>query len=189
MTLTVNVTLKRIMIAVDPYIVAIQSTYISSFPEIERRDFSLFCELLRNEPDFSLFAILKEDRYVGFVTCWDFTDFIYVEHFAIDESQRGGGIGSVAMKECLSLFKRKVVLEVEEVVDELTRRRVRFYEDLGFVLHRQSYQQPPYRPGTSWLDMKLMSYGEFDMDRQFELVKERLYRNVYKLKKTDQPDA
>lgn len=183
MKLADNVKLERVEDVISPYIAHVQSTYTASFPEVERRDFSLFCELIEKNPDFALFIILRDDRYVGFITCWDFREFAYVEHFAIDEASRGGGIGSIAMKEILKRMRRKVVLEVEEVVDELTQRRVAFYEALGFKRHEHAYKQPPYRKGDPWNAMNLMTFGEFDMDKQFDSVKEILYKNVYNTQK------
>ncbi|MDD4513931.1 GNAT family N-acetyltransferase [Massilibacteroides sp.] len=167
------------------YLAKVQNTYISSFPQVERRDFLLFCELLENEPLFKLFVILRNEQYSGFITCWEFPEFVYVEHFAIDESQRSGGIGSIAMMQFLELIDKPVVLEVEKVIDDLTARRVRFYEALGFTMHPDLYKQPPYRGGDSWFDMKLMSIGSFDLSSKYESVKDCIYTHVYNVKKLD----
>lgn len=185
MKLTDNVKLERLKETFSRYIGKVQSTYTASFPETERRDFYLFCRLVEDNPDFEVLVILKNEQYVGFLTYWNFHDFVFVENFAIDEAARGGGIGSITMRESLKLMGRKVVLEVETVVDELTLRRVNFYEALGFTLHEKDYKQPPYRESDSWYDLKLMTYGEFDMDKQFESIRDKIYCKVYGVKKPD----
>ena len=185
MDLRNNVTLVRIANQTEENLTKVQNTYISSFPETERRDFVLFCRLIAEEPVFKLFTILIDSKYAGFITCWQFSEFVYVEHFAIDENMRSGGIGSIAMQSFLTLIDCPVVLEVEDIVDDLTARRVRFYETLGFKLHSQDYKQPPYREKDSWYDMKLMSFGGFDLDSQYESVRNFIYSHVYNVKNPD----
>ena len=55
--------------------------------------------------------LLLEDKYSiivkrnysgdiqGFISCWDLTDFKYIEHFAVDKNQRGNNIGGKMIKE------------------------------------------------------------------------------------------
>lgn len=157
----------------------VEKTYNNSFPEGERRAFSLLRDLLRDETRFCVYALLREDIYVGFITAWIFDDFMYVEHFAIDESARNGGIGANAMKQFLSFCDKPVVLEVEMPVDEMSCRRVGFYERLGYVLDNHTYYQPPYRKGEEWLEMRLMTQGEIDLEQSFEKVKHHIHKNVY----------
>lgn len=185
MKLDGNLILAEIINLNDPNLLKLQDTLIYSFPSLERRDFVLFCRLLIEEPIFKAYAILENDEYVGFITSWEFSEFIYVENFAIDEKKRGGGIGSRTMKFVLATLNVPIVLEVEEVVDDLTARRVSFYETLGFRLHHFKYEQPPYREGDSWTPMKLMTHGDFDMENKFEWVKEQLYRKVYNIKRPE----
>ena len=135
----------------DPALDLIERTYTESFPEVERRDFSL-------------------DGYT------------YVEHFAIDPAARNGGIGAEAMKQFLVFCGTPVVLEVEMPTDEMSKRRIGFYERLGFKLDNQVYHQPPYREGGEWLEMRLMTYGDVDLEHSFELVKNCLHKNVYGVK-------
>ena len=52
----------------DPVLDLIERTYTESFPEVERRDFSLVRNLVRDESRFIVYALSKESRYVGFIT-------------------------------------------------------------------------------------------------------------------------
>ena len=96
---------KRILAADDPVLDCVERTYNDSFPEVERRDFSLVRQLIANEPDFQMYVFHREGQYVGFISGWSFDGFRYGEHFAIDPSQRNGGIGSEAMVDLLMIAK------------------------------------------------------------------------------------
>jgi RimJ/RimL family protein N-acetyltransferase len=139
----------------------------------------LFRELLDKEPKFNVYALLANDKYIGFITGWIFDAFVYVEHFAIDETVRNGGFGAVAMKQFIAQARRPVVLEVELPTDELSRRRIGFYERLGFIPDNHAYLQPPYNKGDSWLPMRLMTCGRIDLGKSFDDIKACLYKEVY----------
>ncbi len=163
----------------DPFLSQIEATYISSFPLAERRDFSLVKKLISFEPMFNVEVLLCNGLYVGFITSWNFEDFSYVEHFAIDESQRNGGIGGKALSAFISGLSRPVVLEVESPSDDMSIRRIGFYKRQGFVLNEQEYKQPPYRPGESWFPMLLMTHGPIDLSIHFDRVKNMIHKHVY----------
>ena len=136
--------------------------FMDSFPECERRPRGWFDRLVREEPRFHCMVCGMGDAMLCY---WDLAcevdgvrrrPFVYVEYLAVREELRGGGMGSEVMREWLNgVGDVPVVLEVEPPVCALTRRRVRFYENLGFRLMPDYYVQPSYGvvPG---LEMKLM---------------------------------
>lgn len=75
---------------------------------------------------------------------WHFDTFIYVEYLAVDPTLRGGGIGRRIMERLVSDSMLPVILEVEPPTDQLTTRRVAFYQRLGFQLLPDPYVQPSY---------------------------------------------
>lgn len=170
---------KFIRDVADPLLVLVRNTYDASFPKEERRDFFLVRRLLEEDRRFKMYALLLDGSYVGFITGWQFEGFVYVEHFAIDEFARNGGIGAKAMTSFLALHDDPVVLEVEMPIGEISKRRIGFYERLGFVLDHHVYFQPPYRKGELFLEMRLMTHGELDMGLSFERVKTVIHQNVY----------
>ena len=163
----------------DPLLDKVENTYNDSFPEAERRAFSLVRELVKDEPRFTVYTLFKDQVYAGFITAWSFGTFIYVEHFAIDASARNGGIGGESMKQFMALCDAPVVLEVEMPTEEMSKRRIGFYERLGYVLDDHVYFQPPYRQGEPLLEMRLMTYGAIDLKQSFEEVKNCIHRYVY----------
>ena len=61
----------------------------------------------------------------------------------------------------------------------MSTRRIHFYKRLEFTLHKKPYMQPPYRKGDNGRPMLLMTYGDIDMESDFEKVKKTLYKAIY----------
>lgn len=156
----------------------------SAFPEEERRDDKQQREYTDRNDKFHCLLIRDFDKPIGLMTYWKFKDFVYIEHFAIHENFRNGGIGQQAMQMFLQTTNLPVVLEVEmpRVKGDLTHRRIAFYRRQGFSLRRMTYKQPPYRDGDGWLPMKLMSCGKVKWLKIAETVRDTLYREVYGVK-------
>lgn len=152
--------------------------YEDSFPVDERRPWDELKKLISTGNGFfKAFSILADSQFVGFITVWEFTEAIYIEHFATDKAFRGSGIGSKALNKLTSSATRPVVLEVETAdTGDLARRRIEFYRRHGFR-DRQDfhYIQPPYSPGLASLPMTLMIHGDLDP----ETARRLLYRHVY----------
>lgn len=170
---------RRIENSSDTLLDKVEKTYNASFPEAERRAFSLVRELVDIEQRFSVFTLMKDGEYVGFITAWSFAGFTYIEHFAINPSARNGGVGGQAMRAFMASCGSPIVLEVEIPADEMSVRRIGFYERLGYTLDSHTYFQPPYRKGEPPLEMRLMSYGDINLRQSFEEVKRNLYLYVY----------
>ena len=72
--------------------------YLSSFPEDERREVSDWLTYTWSKPEFYNNIIEHGGCKTGFISFWDFGDFIYVEHFAMDVCVRGRGLGGMAIE-------------------------------------------------------------------------------------------
>ena len=131
-------------------------------------------------------ALFEEPEYriyympAGFLAVWEFESFIYIEHFAVDPALRNSGTGSAMLKELVKQYQKLICLEVELPEDELTRRRIGFYERNGFVFNEYPYIQPPISKGKSPVPLRIMTYGEAITRETFEAMKNVLYRSVYK---------
>ena len=146
----------------------IERIYTESFPPDERRDFSDVIRLLEENDDFFIVLLSDENKAVGFISYWEWNDFSYVEHFAVDSSCRGSGYGATAMTELLKRINNPAV-----------QRRIRFYERLGFVLCTRPYTQPPYSSEKQPLELYLMSFGKIDLNQVFDTVASRIHQKVY----------
>lgn len=159
----------------------VSELYLEAFPPEERRDLAAWQSLadLHGFP-FSCLGIYDGTKCLGFITIWAFDDFVYVEHFALHPDCRGGGWGSKTINRIAGQVEGKpIILEVEPPCDDITRRRVRFYERAGFHLCDRPYMQPPYRPTGCPFPLCLMATKLDFLIEHFEHVVTTLHREVY----------
>ncbi len=155
---------------------AAEALYLASFPPEERRPWP---QVADNASDPFLYGLYDEaNSFAGFITVWDFGQYAYVEHFAVDSSRRGGGIGSKAIAALRDMLGKAVVLEVEppEHPDPMSARRIAFYGRCGFALLDYPYIQPPYASGLPEVRLCLMTT---DTTLDPEEVEHTLHTRVY----------
>lgn len=151
-----------------------------SFPEDERRDDDMQRHYTDNNSSFTAYLITDGDILVGLITLWKLDGFYYVEHLATAPDVRNKGYGKSIMQTLLNDFKGgTIVLEVELPEDELSKRRIGFYERNGFNLCLKSYMQPPYRANGTSIPMHIMFTGTESIDTDFEKIKSEIYSKVY----------
>jgi ribosomal protein S18 acetylase RimI-like enzyme len=164
---------------ISPVIIpaAVVTLYEAAFPPQERRNLTAQQALL--DSGALRLGILENDRvFAGFVFYWQLTDFVFIEHFAIAMELRGGGIGSGVMK-LMEEQHPRLVLEVEPPHTVDARRRIRFYEGLGFSAYSFTYLQPPYQAGGAPLPMLLMQKGMSPEEHTFSKISAEIYLEVY----------
>ena len=150
-----------------------------SFPIDERRTMENQKKLL-SEKSYELLGCKEEGKLLSFFALWQFEDFLFIEHFAVDKKVRNGGLGAVMLSNLQKMNDKKIILEVEPPADELTKRRVAFYERNGFYLNDYFYMQPAMAENTKPIPLKIMSYPKELSQKEFETVREELYRSVYR---------
>lgn len=159
----------------------IEQLMLDSFPLTERRTEKDQREVTDNEPHFKCMLITDGTLEIGLITLWQFPDFTYVEHLATSPSVRNQGYGKQIMLKLTELVPGLVLLEVELPENELSRRRIGFYERCGFTLHPYEYLQPPYHAGGEPFPLRIMTKGtEIFTLEEFEKCRESIYRYVYK---------
>ena len=126
-----------------------------SFPKSERRDYPSQKDLL-SISNYRPFVFKENDEVLALMAVWEFDDFIYVEHLAVDSKLRGKGVGS-----------------------ETSKKRVSFYEKLGFSFNDFYYLQQPLNPGDSPFRLNIMSYPESIGEKEFDKYKKDIYKDVY----------
>lgn len=152
-----------------------------SFPKIERREREDVMSQLKLE-HFALRAKFNQSSELEYIiTYWELKEFIFIEHFALSHLKRGKGIGSFVLSTFIEKKKHPIVLEVEPPTNTMARRRIRFYERLGFTLFHWNYQQPPYREGDDFLDLFLMTNEPklLENENGFQQIKAEIHRHVY----------
>ncbi len=161
---------------------SVECLYTEAFPVAERRPLEAF----RNLAEVGVLhveAVVGNGIFCGFVTWWDMDYFIFGEHFAVLPECRGGGIGTQVLDLLLARSQRPMVLEAELPTDDMSVRRIGFYERNGFVTCPHPYIQPAYTPEGGEIRLQLMSRGmTLAPAAEFERVRDRIYSTVYGVK-------
>lgn len=152
-----------------------------SFPEDEYRPYEEQRALLLR-PEYGIYVVdgQQAGEIKAFIALWEFEDFVFIEHFAVNPAYRNGGIGASVLGALRGMTRKQICLEVELPECGMARRRIGFYERNGFVLNEYPYTQPPISSGKKEVPLRIMTSGEgVDRDR-FEHIRRVLYRDVYR---------
>lgn len=163
---------------------SVYSIMEKSFPTDEIRPYNEQRELLFEER-YRVYVYGDEPK--GFIGTWEFDEFVFIEHFAVDETFRNSGLGSIMLNEFLSLQKKTVCLEVECPDTEIAERRIGFYERNGFFLNEYDYYQPPISKGKNIVPLMIMTSKGKVTKEVFKRMRNTLYQKVYRydIKKGD----
>lgn len=157
----------------------VERLYIDSFPPEERRPWKDVMWLVDNNRQFEMLEVVSDNAVVGFITLWHLGSVAYGEHFAIDPSCRGGGLGGEVVEAVINrLGKTPWIIEVEPPgMTPEAQRRIGFYTRHGMILQGDfRYIQPSYGSGLPPVELKLMtSRNDVDLDEATRLI----HRNVY----------
>ena len=157
----------------------VEKLLLAAFPEAERRDTGLQRKFTDENEKFQCYAIRNEEMCIGVITVWSLNGFHYIEHFATVPEVRNKGYGKEIMGTLTGQLKGTVILEVERPEDEMSRRRIGFYERCGFTLCKQDYLQPPSRKGGEAVPLYLMFIHTESIDGQYTQIRDEIYGEVY----------
>lgn len=152
----------------------------NSLPTNEIRDY-LSQKNLLSKNNYKPLMFKENDEILAIMATWDFEDFIFIEHLAVDTKLRGKGVGTELIKNYLNKHKKNIFLEVETPNSDVSKKRVLFYEKLGFYLNNFSYFQPPLNPNDSHLKLNIMSYSKCITEKEFDKYKKIIYKEVYNI--------
>ncbi len=156
----------------------IKGLYEQAFPLYERRPWS-YQQMLVTANKLQLKQVILENIFAGFIFYWKLSNCIFIEHFAIDAALRGKGTGAAVMKQMAFNFVN-IVLETEPAQkSEEARRRITFYQNLGYRKFAFPYQQPPYANEYPWQEMDLMHNTGGSSEANFNTLKKEIYSVVY----------
>lgn len=137
----------RITDTANRWFAPIWEIYRTSFPLNEQRTLE-HQETALLSSAFHFDCYHDGEQLIGFTGIWEFDDYLYVEHFAINPDLRSGGWGSKILSEIQKSTKKTIILEIDEVIDEISSRREQFYMRLGFVPN--PYKHPLHRYQTEY---------------------------------------
>ncbi len=155
--------------------VAIYKSYCTTFPEDERRSEKQFRALFPHQK-VRVLAVLHELENIGYLICWELSDFVFIEHFEIFPEFRGKKYGSQIVADLFKKYSR-IILEVEPAdLNEDATRRIYFYGENGFSVVDETYMQPAYSPEKEQLKLWLLANWQ---PEKTDWIKEEIYDVVY----------
>lgn len=153
----------------------IYEAYCNAFPEDERRDKEQF-ELLFKNPKVKVLSIQQENKEKGYMIVWLLSEFLFLEHFEIFPECRGQKIGSSILSKLVASFP-KIILESEPYfLNEISARRIDFYQRNGFSIVDRDYEQPAYSKVKT--NLKLFLMANWTVTDVLKIKKE-IYTEVY----------
>jgi GNAT superfamily N-acetyltransferase len=160
--------------------ISVVSLYLLAFVEDERRPCRRMFELIDDKGNnFNFVLIYCNQNLVGFVTMWNFDEFLYVEHFAIFSEMRGRGVGAAVLNILKHNQIKPLLLEAElPGASADAARRVEFYKRCGLEAHMEyRYLQPAYAPGRRAVELLLMTSGQVDLDSAHDTLYAKVYES------------
>lgn len=136
--------LKRITQSDDHLLEFLLPLYEESFPPQERREERQLRNMIALKPEMFFNAIECDGELCGLFVYWEMEDYYYLEHLAVFPSMRNKKIGQQVLDYVRDNLLGIRILEVEPSVDEITTRRVNYYQRNGYQILEKEYMQPSY---------------------------------------------
>ena len=139
---------------------------IDAFPYEERRD-EVDEEKCFFKSQFNFCEITDDGESVGLIAFWVFKGFLFIEHIAINKEIRSKGYGSKTIDLIKAKYNLPIILEAEAPDTEMQKKRIKFYENLGFKMNSYDYTQPSYHNGES-VPLLILSFPKLLNENEFE---------------------
>ena len=140
--------------------------YENSFPIAERRklkDHLRACESNLFHPT----SIWEDDQLIGIAFYWEWSTYRYVEYLAVLPELHGKGYGSQIIKKIRD-SEFTIMLEIDPLINELSVRRLQFYEQAGFQLTPYRFVHLPYRLDGEPQELLILSYPKMITKEQHQ---------------------
>ncbi|HBG41230.1 MAG TPA: N-acetyltransferase [Porphyromonadaceae bacterium] len=139
--------------------------YEESFPLAERRkvdDHLRAC----NDPRFYPLSVWEDGRLIGILFYWEWDSYRYLEYLAVSPDLKGQGYGSQILH-YLRDSNHTIILEIDPLVNELSVRRLQFYEKSGFTLTPYRFMHLPYRKDSEPQELLILSYPKMITRKEY----------------------
>lgn len=145
--------------------------YEESFPVYERRSWNTQMLAAQNPDSHCVLMLSDDDVFLALLFYWMYDNVVYVEYLAVNPNLRGQNIGSRIMEHLIENNSDKtIILEIDPPQDEISIRRLHFYERIGFTSNPYTYIHPSYTTGTAAHphELSIMSYGKPIPNKTFD---------------------
>lgn len=161
-----GLTFSRCRDAGSPLMDAAMALYRRSFPAHELRLWP-DQQAVMNDPLYHFALCLLDGALAGLILYWDFGAYIYVEHFCVEPTMRGHGLGTLILAE-LAKKGKPIILEIDPLTDDVAVRRKGFYERCGYVANGFAHVHPPYQAANHGHALIVMSHPRALSQAEFD---------------------
>lgn len=130
--------------------------YTESFPITERRKLGDHKRAFK-DPRFHPLSVWEDGLLLGIVFYWEWDNYRYIEYLAVSPDLRGHGYGFQIIKHIRD-SQHTIILEIDPLENELSVRRLQFYERAGFTLTPYRFKHLPYRLDGIAIELLILSY-------------------------------
>ena len=138
--------------------------YETSFPTAEKRKAEDHIRAISN-PKFHPISAWEGVQLIGLLFFWEWDDYRYVEYLAVNPELRGRSYGSQLLRYLVD-GGHTTILEIDPLSNELSVRRLQFYERNGFTLTPYRFDHLPYRLETQTQELLILSYPKMITKKQ-----------------------
>ena len=133
--------------------------YTESFPEHERRRISSHV-LAVEDPHFHTGVAVENGHLLAILFYWTAGENkVYIEHIAVNPLMRGQNVGSTILRNFMAQNPdATIILEIDPPADDISQRRLSFYERAGFHNTGFVYDHPSYQKKGMHHDLLVLSY-------------------------------
>ena len=132
--------------------------YEDSFPIAERRKVEDHIRACQDERFFPL-SSWDGEELIGLMFFWEWDSYRYLEHLAVNPNLRGQNYGTQLLR-YLRDSEHTIILEIDPLINELSVRRLQFYERAGFTLTPYRFMHLPYRIDSVLQELLILSYPQ-----------------------------
>ena len=150
--------------------------YEASFPPFEKRSEEDQLAAME-DPNFYATVVKDEDKVVGILFYWLFDNTAYIEHLAIAERLRGQNYGTKIL-DTFCPTQEKVLLEIDPPVDDVSIKRLGFYEGRKFRMQPFKHIHPPFKKACGDYELKVMSYNREMSEEEFKAYQDFLFDTI-----------
>lgn len=158
---------------------AIYAIMEEAFPQSERRIKEEQRSLL-SLSEYEVYGWVENDALLAFLAAWDLDMIRFGEHLATRKDQRNRQIGQKLFRAFEALNDIPIVFEVELPETELAKRRIHFYERLGYHYYGNvEYYQGIFHEEASPQPLRLMMKDPHRNNEEINRIIDLIYQYVY----------
>lgn len=150
-----------------------------AFPYAERRTKEEQRALFERK-EYEVYGYFLDGELCAFLAAWDLGIIRFGEHLATSADKRNSGVGKKLFQAYEAMSDVPIVFEVELPQEEMAKRRIGFYERMGYHYYGDvEYYQGTFHGEQAQLPLRLMMNQSQCSKKELETIIDVIYETVY----------